>query len=377
MPADQLSAAASAGVRAGSSGSPCGRPGGFCRQVPDVSADADPTTGYVIYWNGDGSAGQPSGWQSIGGTSAGAPVWAALMALADASPGCAGGPLGFAGPALYRAAGSAYAGDFNDVTTGNNDFTGTNGGTYAARAGYDEASGLGSPNASALAADLCANSLRLTSPPAQRLAARSTVSLRLHATDARGAAVTYGAHGLPPGLSLNQSTGRITGSPRRTGTFDAALAAQDADGSTASATFRITVGAATKLSAVSLTGVAQQRPRLSFRLSAGRGAPALSRLTVSLPSYLQLASTRGVRITARGVRRVRFGARLSHGALALTLRRSLTELTVRLSAPQLRVLSRRLPRARGHSRTRPKLGVRATDAGGGDTRLSDRLAAGA
>jgi subtilase family serine protease len=376
MPADQLGAAPSAGVRgAGSTGSPCGRAGGYCRQVPDVSADADPSTGYVIYWNGDGSAGQPSGWQSIGGTSAAAPVWAALIALADASPGCAGGPLGFAGPALYRAAGSTYASDFNDVTTGNNDFTGTNNGSYAARPGYDEASGLGSPNASALAADLCADSLRLPSPPPQRIAVHSTVSLRLHATDARGAAITYGAHGLPPGLSLNQSSGRITGSPRRTGIFNVGLAAQDADGSTASATFRITVGAASKLSRVSLTGVAQRLPVLSFRVTSGRNAPAVSRLSVSLPSYLQLASTRGVHITARGVRRVRFVARLSHGALALRLRRTLTELSVKLSAPQLRVLTRRLPRARSHSRTRPKVGLKVTDAAGGDTRLSHRLAA--
>jgi subtilase family serine protease len=376
MPADQLGAPASAGVVGpGSSGSPCGRSGGYCRQVPDVSADADPSTGYVIYWNGDGSAGQPSGWQSIGGTSAAAPVWAALLALTDASPRCAGGPLGFAGPALYRAAGSTYAGDFNDISTGNNDFTGTNGGSYAARRGYDEASGLGSPNASALAADLCADSLHLPTPRAQRLAARSVVSLRLRATDARGAAVTYGAHGLPPGLSLNQATGRITGSPRRPGIFGVGVAAQDPQGSTASATFRITVGAASKLSRVSLAGVAQRRPVLSFRVGAGRSAPALSRVSVSLPSYLQLGSTRGVRVTARDVRRVRFAARLSHGALALTLRRTLTELTVSLSAPELRVLSQRLPRSRGHGRATSKLSLKLTDAAGGETRLSDRLAA--
>lgn len=46
------------------------------REVPDVSADADPVTGYVIHWNGQ--------WGVIGGTSAAAPLWAALLALTDA-----------------------------------------------------------------------------------------------------------------------------------------------------------------------------------------------------------------------------------------------------------------------------------------------------
>jgi len=37
------------------------------RETPDVSADADPNTGYLIYWNGNGSALGPAGWQGIGG----------------------------------------------------------------------------------------------------------------------------------------------------------------------------------------------------------------------------------------------------------------------------------------------------------------------
>ena len=45
-------------------GSACGHPGGFCREVPDVAADGDPATGYLIYWNGRGDVpGEPAGWQ--------------------------------------------------------------------------------------------------------------------------------------------------------------------------------------------------------------------------------------------------------------------------------------------------------------------------
>ena len=89
-----------------------------------MAADGDPATGYLIYWNGRGEVtGEPAGWQGIGGTSGASPLWAALLALTDGSRACSGAPVGYANPALYKAAGSAYAADFNDVTTGNNDFT--------------------------------------------------------------------------------------------------------------------------------------------------------------------------------------------------------------------------------------------------------------
>lgn len=57
-----------------SSGSPCGAGTGYyCREVPDVTASADPYHGYVIYYNG--------AWTVIGGTSAAAPQWASLVAM--------------------------------------------------------------------------------------------------------------------------------------------------------------------------------------------------------------------------------------------------------------------------------------------------------
>ena len=92
------------------SGSHCGRSHGYCREVPDVAIDADPTTGYLVYWNGAGTvAGAATGWQVLGGTSGAAPVWAALLALADSAPACAGKPIGYADPALYEAASSSYS----------------------------------------------------------------------------------------------------------------------------------------------------------------------------------------------------------------------------------------------------------------------------
>jgi subtilase family serine protease len=124
--------------------------GGSHREVPDVAADADPQTGYTIYWAGNWHAG-------IGGTSAATPLWAALFGLANAS--CAT-RIGFANPALYH----AYS-RFEPTKVGydiqaapnetNNDYTGANGGEYPVLVGYDMATGLGSPIASALAGVLC------------------------------------------------------------------------------------------------------------------------------------------------------------------------------------------------------------------------------
>src|SRR5205085_5727428 len=63
-------------IQGSSSSSSCGAVSGYCRQVPDIAADADPNTGYLVYWNGSGSViGAPSGWQAVGGTSAASPLW--------------------------------------------------------------------------------------------------------------------------------------------------------------------------------------------------------------------------------------------------------------------------------------------------------------
>ena len=123
----------------------CGSPTEFCRQAPDVSADADPNTGLMIDWSGSGG----NGWSSVGGTSIASPLWAALVTLADALPACGGRPVGFLNPSLYWIAGlspSLYAAGFDDVRKGNivlPQFS--KWWQYPATAGYDLATGLGSP----------------------------------------------------------------------------------------------------------------------------------------------------------------------------------------------------------------------------------------
>jgi hypothetical protein len=111
---------------------PCGL--STCRAVPDLSYPSDPTAGGVVaYWNGR--------WLGFGGTSVAAPTNAGLFA--DTDQGCFS-TLGRVGPALYGAQ-QSNAGTFTDITQGNNDFTVTNLGQFAAATGFDAASGLGTP----------------------------------------------------------------------------------------------------------------------------------------------------------------------------------------------------------------------------------------
>ncbi|MDE3228501.1 MAG: S53 family peptidase, partial [Chloroflexota bacterium] len=122
------------------------------RGVPDVAAAADPNTGLAIY-----VAGQ---WTLAGGTSAAAPLWAGVMAVANQ---VAGKPLGYINPALYKiAASSQYSSAFRDITQGNNTFSdkGMTVQGYQATTGWDPTTGLGSPNAANLIPLLIQNSQR-------------------------------------------------------------------------------------------------------------------------------------------------------------------------------------------------------------------------
>jgi subtilase family serine protease len=378
MPSYQSTAPSSLRViNSASTGSTCGTSSGDCREVPDVSADADPATGYVIYWNGGGSSAafpNPQGWQVVGGTSGAAPTWAALIALTNASAGCHGTAIGFANPALYYAAGTAYGSDFNDVTSGNNDMTGTNRGQFAAGPGYDMASGLGSPNGSALAASLCTDSIALANPGPQRSLLNTSVSEQIRSSDTRGQAVSYDAAGLPAGLSINASTGKITGRPRRDGTTTVIVTASDRAGAAARTSFAWTIESKPILSKVSLTSVGATRPKLAFTLAAGRDAPKLQTITVALPRGLSFSKSRAmVSVAGLKVKHLRYTASLQRGSLVLKLQTPAQQVRVTISYPRLKAggsLAAQL--ARNHS-TRLRITVHVTDAAKLATKLTSTV----
>ncbi len=103
------------------------------RGVPDIAGDADPATGYRVRVNGVEFV--------IGGTSAVAPLWAALIALINQQRGKS---LGYLNPVLYGHS-SLFVKNaaFHDITNGNN-------GAYKAVPGWDACTGFGSPNGTAL-----------------------------------------------------------------------------------------------------------------------------------------------------------------------------------------------------------------------------------
>lgn len=120
---------------------------GPTRGVPDVAADANPGTGMALAIS-DGS--EDYILIGAGGTSASAPLWAAVIALADQY---AGRELGFVNPALYQIGRSThYHQAFHDVTTGTNTVVlpGQTMTGYQAGPGWDPVTGWGSPNAQAL-----------------------------------------------------------------------------------------------------------------------------------------------------------------------------------------------------------------------------------
>jgi subtilase family serine protease len=117
----------------------------------DVSADADPNTGVLVYNAGDG------GWFVVGGTSVSCPLWAGFLADVNqvrASKGLF--PVGFVNPFLYtkvygpNGSSSLYSKDFHDITSGNDG--------WPAGKGWDAPTGIGSFIATPLAQTLGTNS---------------------------------------------------------------------------------------------------------------------------------------------------------------------------------------------------------------------------
>jgi hypothetical protein len=151
----------------------CGAEGTNCREVPDISANAGVPE--IFYAGGS--------WGAFTGTSVAAPMVAGLWA--DRQSACVHPASGDAAPILYEvAANGGYGAGLNDITQGENDFTQSHGGQFGAGAGYDLASGLGSPIAPGLA---CAE---VTSVESSQAPAGTQVTV--NGLGLAGATITFG-----------------------------------------------------------------------------------------------------------------------------------------------------------------------------------------
>jgi hypothetical protein len=87
------------------------------------------------------------------------------------------------------------------------------------------------------------NTVTVTNPGAQSATVGVATSLQTHASDsASGQTLTYTATGLPAGLSINASSGLISGTPTTAGTSTVTVTAKDTTGATGTASFAWTVG---------------------------------------------------------------------------------------------------------------------------------------
>ena len=376
MPAYQSAANSALGVvDSHNSGAQCGSTTP-CREVPDVAADADPNTGYVVFATGQGG---PS-WTIIGGTSAAAPLWAALTALVNDNAACRGQTIGFANPSLYALAMSAYTTNFRDVTLGSpisnatsNDYTQTNVGEYPVKAGYDLATGLGAPLGSTLAGSLCAlrspvYSVSVPSPGNQVTVRGTAVSLAIQGADSGGAGLSYGASGLPAGLSINPTTGVISGTPTTAQSTTVTVSAGDAFTNAGSTSFIWTVVVPGKPQAKSpkFSGLGKGKPKLTFTVASGPFAPALKSVQVKLPGGLSFARKakflgKGISVKS-GSKEVKFSAKAKGGALTIIVKSAVTQAGVTLAVPAISISSAEANKIRRHKVKKLTVSFKATDA---------------
>jgi hypothetical protein len=188
------------------------------RAVSDVSAVADPDTGVAVY---DSTR---SGWGIYGGTSAAAPIIAAVYALA-------GTPSSSVPANSYPYADTAA---LNDVTSGV-DGSCSPAVLCTAGPGWDGPTGLGTPNgvgAFTVPTTPASGALTVADPGAQTAVAGTRTALALHASGGAAPDV-WTASGLPGGLTIGRTTGLISGTPTRSGTATATITVTDAYAATA------------------------------------------------------------------------------------------------------------------------------------------------
>jgi subtilase family serine protease len=214
------------------------------RGVADVSFNADPKTGQYVAVIASGST-TPS-WISAGGTSLSTPQWAGLIAVANATRALNAKPaLGAPHAILYGQIASVpgtYASSFADVVAGS-DGSCT---TCSAKSGYDQLSGLGTPNAGSLLSALSGATAVATAPTVVSAAISGKVGTALSFTVSAAGAypLTYALSGAPSGMTI-ASTGTVSWATPVAGTYAVVVTATDSKtGLKGQGTYTVSIAAA-------------------------------------------------------------------------------------------------------------------------------------
>ena len=250
------------------------------RGNPDVAYDADPTTGFAVYDSFTNGTAAP--WTQIGGTSAGAPQWAALGAIVAQGRALAGlAPLDGRTqllPALY----SLAAADFHDITSGRS----SGAPAYLATTGYDLVTGRGSPVANLLAADLVAwgttTPVTVTAPAAPTLftgTAASSSQVNLTWSPSAGA----------DGYRLYRVNGTTV---TLLGSYASTTASATVTGLTAATTYTL------RLDAYNAAGIASASTQVTTLAAAALAPPTNVVVTITSRTSVQLSWTGSAGATA-------------------------------------------------------------------------------
>ena len=260
----------------------------------DVAADADPNTGAAVYDTTNGNGG----WNEVGGTSESSPIIASVFALA----GNNGNGGNNAADSIYT-----HTANLNEVTASNNGTCTPPAqdsvlctATGAANT-YNGPTGWGTPNGlTAFQSNTAGNTVTVTNPGNQTGTVGTAVSLQISASDsASGQTLTYSATGLPAGLSINASTGLITGTPTTAGSNNVTVTAKDTTGATGSASFTWTINSATG-NTVTVTNPGNQTgtvgTAVSLQISASDSASGqtLTYSATGLPAGLSINASTGL-----------------------------------------------------------------------------------
>ncbi|MEX8496112.1 peptidase S53 [Sphaerotilus sp.] len=256
------------------------------RAVPDVAFNANPSTGQYVAVMSLGSS--TASWISVGGTSLSTPQWAGIVATANAMRDQSGrAAIGLSQPTIYSQIAlvpGTYASSFLDVVTGVNGPCAT----CASKTGFDEVTGLGTPQVSSLLSVLSGATVPPTSAPSAPTvtagAVNGKVDTPLTYTVGYNASnpVRFALSGAPAGLAIS-NTGVLSWAKPVAGTYTVTVTATDSK-TTLSGKAVLTISIATaattpptgpSITASALTGVVGKALTGTITI-ADPGATALS-----------------------------------------------------------------------------------------------------
>jgi subtilase family serine protease len=266
-------------------GKPLEWPSNTCtgRAVPDVSADSCYSTegsgsncwAYVYF------GGFPGAW---GGTSLASPIWAGLSVIWNKLNAAAGLPgVGFAAPLIYSLANTpiSYSSDFHDITTGSNGFPAT--------AGWDEATGWGSPNFTNLVNSAMAIPTITALTPTTGPVTGGT-SVTITGTKLTGATVVKFGSTNASSFTVDSATSITTVSPAGTGTVDVTVTTPEGTSFT-SAADQFTYNAPTVTSVSPNTGLPAGGTSVSITGTELTGATAVKFGSTNATSFTVNSAT--------------------------------------------------------------------------------------